>query len=145
MAARYLRKEFSTRMVALVPVPNNRSDRSSSRKPRTTVIAEAIAAQGGARFGVHDILRWEGPITPSRKGEPGNALVLVDRLVLMGTIPGGPAIVLVDDLLDASAGHVRACYAFLADHGMRLARAVCAGRTTMAPVKDPFRPIDEIV
>jgi hypothetical protein len=52
--------------------------------------------------------------------------------------------VLVDDVV-TSGGHLRACAAFLHNHGARVERAICAARSDHDPPDDPFgRRVDEL-
>jgi hypothetical protein len=101
-------------------------------------MADAVAEHGAGRLVVADVLRWRKPLLRPDQGGPRFGLDLYHELVLVSR-PVARA-VLVDVLLTTS-NHVRACWAFLANQGVEVVRAVYAGRTMLVP--RAFDPIDE--
>jgi hypothetical protein len=115
--------------VAFVPLPNSSCAVNTDQPPRTRKLADALATHiltGDAI--VADILRWDTPLPSAHEaGGTRDPQLLYPRLRLVGDVPAGRRIVLIDDVL-TSGGHLRAAAAFLEAQGATVAGAVCAGR-----------------
>ena len=124
--------------ILLVPVPGHADTVGKAATTGAPArLAEALAAALRERAGVYDVLRWDQVMVPARKRKgPRDAEVLLSHLRLDGEVPGRP-VVLVDDVC-TTRGHLRACATALAERGVEVVLAMCAGRTTWEQTADPF-------
>jgi hypothetical protein len=144
MVVPVLRQELATTRVVLVPIPDCGCTEDVIES-RTSALAIAVARRAGAVV-VSDILRWRRRVPPARSGQgPRDPVSIYQNLRLRpGWGPVSRPYVLVDDVV-TTGGHLRACAAFLHDHGARVERAICAARSDQDPTDDPFRRrVDEL-
>lgn len=119
----------------LVPLPNSSSTVRNDEKPRTILLAAAIAEKlNNAR--VWDGLRWAKEMVPTHQEGTRDPQQLYDNLVVRGVPPKG-TLVLVDDVYTLG-GHLKAAVARLAEKKIRCSFAICAGRTVLESQQDPF-------
>jgi hypothetical protein len=144
MVVPLLREELATTRVVLVPIPDC-SCTEDVTASRTSALATAVARRAGAVV-VSDILRWRRRMPPSRSGQGSRDPISIYQNLRLRS-GGGPVsrpYVLVDDVV-TSGSHLRACAAFLHNHGASVERAICAARSDPDPPDDPFqRRIDEL-
>jgi hypothetical protein len=144
MVVPLLREELATTRVVLVPVPDCGCTEDVIES-RTSALALAVARRAGSVV-VADVLRWRRRMAPARSGQgPRDPVSIYQNLRLRpGWGPVSWPYVLVDDVV-TSGGHLRACAAFLHNHGARVERAICAARSDQDPPDDPFRRrVDEL-
>jgi hypothetical protein len=144
MVVPLLREELGTTQVVLVPVPDCGCTEDVIHS-RTSALATAVARLAGAVL-VSDVLRWRRRMPSARSGQgPRGPVSIYQNLRLRsGWGPVSRPYVLVDDVV-TTGGHLRACAAFLHNHGARVERAICAARSDPEPSDDPFqRRIDEL-
>jgi hypothetical protein len=144
MVVPLLREELATTKVVLVPIPDCGCTEDVIES-RTNALAVAVARQEGAVV-VSDILRWRRRMPPARSGQGARDPVSIYQNLRLRSdwSPVSRPYVLVDDVV-TTGGHLRACAAFLHDHGARVERAICAAKSDTDPPEDPFgRRVDEL-
>jgi hypothetical protein len=144
MVVAVLRDELATTRVVLVPIPDCGCTEDVVES-RTSALAMAVARRAPAVV-VSDILRWRRRMPSARSGQGSrNPVSIYQNLRLRsGWGPVSRPHVLVDDVV-TTGGHLRACAAFLHNHGARVERAICAARSDQYPPDDPFqRRVDEL-
>jgi hypothetical protein len=144
MVVPLLRQELATTRVVLVPIPNCDCTEDVTAS-RTSALATAVARRASGVL-VSDVLRWRRRLPPARSGQGSRDPVsLYQNLRLRpGWGPLSRPYVLVDDVV-TTGGHLRACAAFLHNHGAKVERAICAAKSDPYPPANPFRRrIDEL-
>jgi hypothetical protein len=144
MVVPVLRDELATTRVVLVPVPDCGCTEDVVES-RTSALAIAVARRAPAVV-VSDILRWRRRMPSARSGQGSRSPVSIYQNLRLrsGWGPLSRPHVLVDDVV-TTGGHLRACAAFLHNHGARVERAICAARSDQYPPDDPFqRRVDEL-
>jgi hypothetical protein len=138
MVVPLLRQELATTRVVLVPVPDCGCT-EELLESRTSALAIAIARRASAVI-VSDILRWCRRMPPARSGHGSRdpASLYQNLRLRPGWEPVSRPYVLVDDVV-TTGSHLRACAAFLHNHGARVERGVCAAKSDPDPSNDPFR------
>lgn len=132
--------------IALVPVPGHDATKPRHSDFPAARMATALAARAGAanRVVVADLLRWKSVKTPSHQGGPRDPQVLLPNLAVHGKKLDGYQYVLIDDVY-TSGGHLKACTAALADLGISVELALCAGRCVREQVANRFNiPAEEL-
>ncbi len=135
MAAAYLHNAgLDNITIALVPIPGSLCCklRESSR---TVGLAKAIAERVRCAT-VWDGLRWREARRSSRHGGTRDPAQLVANLRVRRSLPNCP-LVLIDDVVTTGA-HLKASRLLLINNGANCDLAVCAGRTVLEPMDDPF-------
>jgi hypothetical protein len=144
MVVPVLREELATTRVVLVPIPDCGCTEEVAES-RTSALAIAVARRAGAVV-VSDMLRWRRrmPSAGSGQGSRDPVSIYQNLRLRSGWSPVSRPYVLIDDVV-TTGGHLRACAAFLDNHGGRVERAICAARSDQYPPDDPFqRRIDEL-
>ncbi len=119
----------------LVPLPNSSSTVRNNKKPRTALLAGAIAEKlNNAQ--VWDGLRWAKEMIPTHQEGTRDPQELYDNLVVTSVPPKG-TLILVDDVYTLG-GHLQAGVARLAENKARCSLAMCAGRTVLESQERPF-------
>jgi hypothetical protein len=119
-----------------VPLPNSSCTKADKNKPRTALLAEAVASKL-KNAQVWDGLRWTCVMTPTHQGGTRNPQTLYDNLTVTSNPPKG-TVILVDDVF-TKGGHLQAAAAKLLFEKKAPCRfAVCAGRTVLESQNDPF-------
>jgi hypothetical protein len=139
-----LRDELATTRVVLVPIPDSGCTEDVVES-RTSALAVAVARRAGAVV-VSDVLRWRRRMPSARSGQGSRDPVSIYQNLRLrsGWGPVSRPYVLVDDVV-TTGGHLRACAAFLHNHGARVERAICAARSDQYPPDDPFeRRVDDL-
>jgi hypothetical protein len=128
--------------ISLVPLPNSRCNTAQTERPRTALLAAAIARFHPLRSAVVcDVLRWADPMDGSQcqsgTRDP-QELYSALRLRARNSFDRTGNYVIVDDVL-VTGGHVRAVAAFLTDCGANALCAVCAARAEHVLREQPFQ------
>ena len=135
MATKYLANCGIRPPFGLVPVPTPKTTLASSAGPWTSLLAISIASHG-LEDSVVDVLRWKEPLSrPKERSQTVSELY--ENLAVIGPVPSGSPIILVDYLFSRSST-LRACAAQLSSHGAEVLLGLCAGRTTSKASHDPF-------
>src|SRR5258708_2689847 len=121
--------------LVLVPLPNSSSTIRNKKKPRTALLAEAIASKL-KNTQEWDALRCGREMIPTHQEGTSDPQELYDNLAVTGVPPKG-TIVLVDDVYTLG-GHLQAAVARLTENKARCSLAMCAGRTVLESQQDPF-------
>ena len=127
----------------LIPIPAGDVVEDSPDDFRTTKIAREISSFCGSKTVVAPILRWNEPMTPSRKGGPRDARVLYSHLIQNGEIPQGTVVLIYD--VFTFGGHFISAAWKLDDSDRSVALAVCCGHTEHHQLDDPFSVPDELL
>jgi predicted amidophosphoribosyltransferase len=118
-----------------VPLPNSACTQADKNKPRTALLAEAVASKlNNAQ--VWDGLRWTTVMIPTHQGGTRDPQILYDNLTVTSKPPKG-TVILVDDVF-TQGGHLQAAAARLLETKAVCQLAVCAGRTVLQSQNDPF-------
>jgi hypothetical protein len=128
MVVGYLRQNQIRPPLGLMPVPTAKATLDSSAGPWTSLLAISIASNGLEEAEVVDALRWKKPLPPPSQRST-SAAELYENLAVTKRLDPNASVLLVDYLYAGSAT-LRACAARLADQGVRVPLALCAGRTT---------------
>ena len=116
--------------LVIVPVPNSSSTVGSKGRPRTALLADALAAECGTEHAeVVDALRWKEDLGATHSGSGSrNVRKLHSILQSIETFEKGCRVVLVDDVKTTGA-HLRAAEAMLRRKMEAVVPlALCAGR-----------------
>ena len=141
MVADYWKNHVIKSPVSIVPIPNSDSVVGAAA-PHTKLIADAVATKIGSN--VLDIVRCKEPLQSSRSGGPRAFSTLYDNFTLIGKIPKGQRIILVDDVL-TTGGHLTAAAARLSEGGGKVEIGFCGGRTVQQQQEDCFSVIEVTV
>jgi hypothetical protein len=129
----YLTKKKMSGPFLVVPVPNSDCVSTSSKKPRTKKLAQAICDALGDGSEVLDCLRGKKNLgSASEDGGPREAAILYRNLVTLDDVlegaDDGLSVLLVDDVT-TSGGHLQACAAKLGSKGLSVDIVMCGGKT----------------
>jgi hypothetical protein len=139
-AAEYLAGQKLRGPICLVPIPNSQCTATNGKAPRTTRLAESIAARL-PNSKVCDCIRWKKVMLPARKGGSRDPQVHYDNMVVTCDLRKGK-VILVDDVR-TKGSHIRAAAAKVSATGGQCILAVCAGRTVLAQEANPFSILKE--
>ena len=121
----------------IVPVPGSACAVGSEAIGTADRIAAALAVAAGGQLSVVHAIRMDEVLTPAHKNGPRFADEVFPHLRYVERVSSNVPVVLLDDVL-TSGGHLRACRALLAQNGVNVSFAVCAGRTHQVSVPDPW-------
>lgn len=138
MVADYFRQKSIVAPLLLVPIPNPEITLASTRPPRSSLLAMAIASKVEGDVDVADILRWKRklPESASARG-PGDPAKLYANLVVTRKIERVRPTILVGYLARSTA-QLQACAAAVEACGPEVKVAVFAGRVVPRPSREPF-------
>jgi hypothetical protein len=127
MVVHFLRQNQIHLPFCLMPVPTSKATLDSSAGPWTSLLAISIVSNGFEEAEVLDALRWKKPLPPPSQRSTSAAELYENLAVTKKLDPNVP--VLLVDYLYAGSATLRACAARLADQGIGVPLALCAGRT----------------
>jgi predicted amidophosphoribosyltransferase len=143
MAADFLAQGTLPHETYLVPIPNTKCTIDSEHKPRTALLANAIATYLD-NVEMTDILRWKESMESAHSGSgTRDPFLLIENLAAIEKVPQA-SIVLVDDVV-TTGGHIKACARFLTDRGGKVLSAICAARTVQISQENPFTLHHEVL
>jgi hypothetical protein len=140
LAASEITKLRKNAQLVLVPLPNSSCTVRNKKKPRTALLAEAIASNL-KNATVWDGLRWLTENTPTHQGGTRDPQKLYDNLAVTSIPPKG-TLILVDDVF-TKGGHLQAAVARLAEKKAECKWAMSAGRTVLDSPANPFAIVTE--
>jgi hypothetical protein len=125
--------EFDDGLYSLVPIPDRDKTPKSTDPPRTSILAQKLAARIPEQFDIWDHLRFRKPIPEKTRDEQ----FLYDNLVCTSDKPPAGYVILLDDVCTTGA-HVLAARRRLLECGATNVCAMSVARTMSSPDEEVF-------